>query len=87
MVTINAQERARKLYEEGWKPMGYLMLYNERSGAANLQPHEEDVYLALKKIAFGPNYDALIRDNRCTACGREMSVDEARASGHSHLDD
>lgn len=36
---------------------------------------------------LGVNYEALIRDNRCTACGREMSVEDARASGHNHLSD
>lgn len=54
-MEINAQARAQKLFDEGWKPMGYLMIYHPRQGAANFRPDEEAVYVALKdleKLAF-----------------------------------
>lgn len=33
------------------------------------------------------NYEAFIKDGHCTQCGANFTVEEARASGHAHLDD
>lgn len=41
------QERAEKLFNEGWKPMGYLMIYHPSKGSANLSSDEVEVYRML----------------------------------------